>query len=388
MAAEIVTQDRFEFETTPRSTAIVIAEQARVAAQARYLIAMQRPRDISDVRVRLLNECKRPGFAEIARYAKPVGDKKIIGPSIRFAEAAMRILGNLMVESTTIHDDDKKRIVRVTVTDLETNTTLPKDLVIQKCVERKRVREGQQILGQRISETGSVVFLVESTEDDLINKENALISKAIRNGVLRLLPRDIQDECMEQVIKTLSDKAAGDPAAELKKITDAFARFNVMPSDLAVYLGHEIGQSSPAEIADLRTIWTAIEDGEATWTQIIQLRGGEKEAQPQHQQRGAQAIVEELKKRRTTGECPPPEPKQEPPPPPLALPPPDLTALRTEVMQLLSAKHKSDGARDSYLRRMTGKESVDELSFDWLIKIKEELTPPPAIPGMEFSRTR
>ncbi|HYG12344.1 MAG TPA: hypothetical protein VD835_20545, partial [Pyrinomonadaceae bacterium] len=93
-----------------------LAAQAKAQIEARYIVAMQRPRDMDTVRTKLLKECSRPGFAKVARYSKPVGGSKIEGPSIRFAEAALRCMGNVVPESFVVWDDEEKRVVRVSVT--------------------------------------------------------------------------------------------------------------------------------------------------------------------------------------------------------------------------------------------------------------------------------
>ena len=122
-----------------------VAMQARAQVEARFLMAVHRPRDLDVVRVKLLKECTRPGFAEAARYKRPVGSKKnertgaweeafIEGPSIRFAEAAIRAMGNIDIQSPTIYDDGRSRIVRVVVTDLEANATYSLDITIEKTV--------------------------------------------------------------------------------------------------------------------------------------------------------------------------------------------------------------------------------------------------------------
>nr|NIU03565.1 hypothetical protein [Gammaproteobacteria bacterium]NIV50929.1 hypothetical protein [Gammaproteobacteria bacterium]NIX84839.1 hypothetical protein [Gammaproteobacteria bacterium] len=102
---------------TAETASTAVAAQAAASVQARYVMALQRPRNIDQVRVDLLKECKRPGFARVAMYHKPIG-KGVTGPSIRFAEAAMRCMGNLMPEVATLYDDHDKRILRVSVTDL------------------------------------------------------------------------------------------------------------------------------------------------------------------------------------------------------------------------------------------------------------------------------
>ena len=125
---------------TAETASTAVAVQARAAVEARYKMALMRPRSWDEVRVRLLAACKRPGFAETARYAKPVGGKSIEGPSIRFAEEALRAMGNAYVETMVVFDDDERRIVRVTVTDLEANLSYPHDITLRKTVERRRLK--------------------------------------------------------------------------------------------------------------------------------------------------------------------------------------------------------------------------------------------------------
>jgi hypothetical protein len=53
-------------------------------------MAMQRPRSYDQSRIKILEACSRPAFAEKVEYSKPVGGgKPIVGPSIRFAELAL-----------------------------------------------------------------------------------------------------------------------------------------------------------------------------------------------------------------------------------------------------------------------------------------------------------
>lgn len=270
----VVTRDEFgarQVEQRAETAASAVAAQAQAVIQARHVVALQRPRDWDDVRAKLLKECKRSSFAAVARYRKPIG-KGVEGPSIRFAEAAIRAMGNIAPEVVTVYDDREKRIVRVSLTDLESNVTYSKDVVIEKSVERRKLREGQVPLGSRINSEGERVYLVEATDDDILNKENALVSKAIRTSGLRLLPGDILDECMTVVLETQRKGVAADPDAERKKIADSYAALGVQPSDLKKYLGHDLAQSSPEELLDLRALYAAIRDGEATWVEAMDSR--------------------------------------------------------------------------------------------------------------------
>ena len=119
---------------------------ARAAVESRYVMALKRPRNPDMARTVLLRDCKRPGFAESAVYAKPIGGGKVTGLSVRFAEAALRAWGNVLCESQTVYDDDEKRIVRITVTDLEANVTFPKEVTIAKRVERSKASSATSAL--------------------------------------------------------------------------------------------------------------------------------------------------------------------------------------------------------------------------------------------------
>lgn len=260
----------------PETAAVAVAQREKSAVEARYIMALQRPRDIEDVRQRLLKECSRPGFAETARYNKPIG-KGVEGPSIRFAEAAIRCMTNVFPEVTCVFDDKDKRILRVSVTDLEANVTYASEITIEKTVERRELRRGQVPLSKRTNSYGDTVYLVEATEDDLLNKQNAQISKALRTNGLRLLPGDILEECMEAVVQTLRDKAAKDPDAEKRKILDAFSAIGVSAKDVQEYLGKPLERLQPAELVTLRGVYTTIKDGETSWDAVMEAKKKEKE---------------------------------------------------------------------------------------------------------------
>jgi hypothetical protein len=250
------------------------AAKAKAMVEAKFVIALQRPRNIMDARAKILEACRRPAFAAIARYAKPVGGSKICGPSIRFAETAIQAMRNIDVTTTIVWEDDEKRTINIAVTDLETNSTYSKDVTIGKVVERKFVKEGQTVISERLNSQNQKVFLVAATEDDLANKVAAAESKIIRNSGLRLIPQDIIDEAMEIAQETIR-KGGSDPKADMKRMCDAFGSINISPLELEKYLGHSIATASPEEVADLREIYTAIKDGESNWGDYLKARGDE-----------------------------------------------------------------------------------------------------------------
>ncbi len=248
-----------------------IAAQSKAMVESRYIMAMRNPRNMDAVRQELLKECRRPSFAnnKSAYYIKPIG-KGVEGLGIRFVEVALRCMKNVLVETTMIFEDSLKEVHRVSVTDLEANITYPLDVRVSKTVERSKPNSDGSYLSVRKNSYGKDSYTVEGTDDDILNKRGALISKAIRTIGLRIIPGDLCDEA-EDIIKHIRlDEAAKDPDAERRKIVDAFADIGVTATDLTGYLGHDLGKCSPAQIVTLRGIYGAIRDGEATWQTVIQ----------------------------------------------------------------------------------------------------------------------
>lgn len=254
------------FSTDP--AAIAAAETAKARIQAAYVMALQKPRNEDEARDRILHACKRSAFAERVEFNKPVAGKQIKGPSIRFAELALREWENILTETQVVYEDDHIRRVKVFVTDLETNRIASKEIQVGKTVERKNAKD-REVISQRLNSKNEVVYIVKATEDELQNKENALISKAIRNEGLRLIPSDVTDEAIETARQTLQSRDAQDPDAAKKKLLDSFSSIGVRPKDLEQYLGHKTDALTPAELQDLRGIYRAIKDGESTWMDYV-----------------------------------------------------------------------------------------------------------------------
>jgi hypothetical protein len=239
--------------------------------ESRYIMAMRNPRNWDQVRLDLIKECRRPSFADnkSTYYIKPIGEG-VEGLGIRFVEVALRCMKNVLVETTMIFEDEMKEVHRVSVTDLEANITYPLDVRVSKTVERSKPNADGSFISVRKNSKNYNVYTLLGTDDDILNKRGALISKAIRTIGLRIIPGDLCDEA-EQIIKAVRlDSAAKDPDAERRKIVDAFAEIGVNATDLTNYLGHAIAQCAPAQIVKLRGIYGAIRDGESTWQSVIQ----------------------------------------------------------------------------------------------------------------------
>ena len=274
-------------EKRGETASTMLAAQAQAAIQARYIMALQRPRNLDTVRVKLLKACDRLGFSQTAFYAVPrAGLKKpgritgtrgvIEGLSVRFAEAAIRECGNLWTDVRTIYDDDFKRMVRVEVTDLETNAGYSSDVIIEKTIERGADRVGDRVvLGKRTNSAGAEVFIVQSTEEELTVKVGALVSRFYRTQGLRFVPSDILEECERRISEVVAKGDKTDPEGARKAMIDNFAKLGVMPDSIVLYLGHPITESTPAELMELRGLYAALHDGEVTMAAAIAAKTGE-----------------------------------------------------------------------------------------------------------------
>lgn len=252
------------------SAASGIAAQSKAAVEARYTIALHRPRKWDVVRQTLLKECQRPSFAnnKSAYYRKPIG-QGVEGLGIRFVEVALRCMTNVLIETTMVFEDESKEVHRVSVTDLESNLTYPMDVKVSKAVERSKPADDGSFISVRKNSYGKNVYTVIGSDDDLLNKRGALISKAIRTLGLRIIPGDLQDEAEEIIKKVRLDEAARDPGAEAKRMVDAFDAIGVSAAMLTEHLGHPIANCTPKELVDLRGLYGAIKDGEATWQSVM-----------------------------------------------------------------------------------------------------------------------
>lgn len=246
-----------------------MAAGAKAMVEAKFVIALKNPRSIAQSRNNILEACKRRGFAEAARYAKPVGGGKTIdGFSIRFAETAIQAMKNIDIQEVVTFEDDDRRTVKITVTDLEANISYGKDVTVTKTVERRQLKAGQKARSERTNSYGEKTFLVDATEDEVAIKIAAQASKIIRNCGLRLVPADILEEAEQAILETIQN-GGEDPKAATKKVCDAFSTINITPADIEKYLRHPIATISPKELVDLRAIYRAIKDGEANWSDYL-----------------------------------------------------------------------------------------------------------------------
>ncbi|MFH1110957.1 MAG: hypothetical protein V1790_17425 [Planctomycetota bacterium] len=278
-----------QIATTSEKSVAGIAAREQAIIQAEYVMAERHPRVWLDVRGRMMDHCRRPRFAEVTRYCKPVGkalindvwtETKARGFTIRFAETLAQEMGNVKPWTSTSYEDDQLRIVRIGVTDLQRNVPWSQEVTVAKVVEKRGKKrgeewlppEGRDVISSRVNSRGDMTFLVAATDDEILAKQNSAISKVQRNFLLKLCPRDILEDCEEKVAETLAKEDKSDPKAAVKKWIDRFGGLGVIPSDLINYLGKPVEQWRDEDVTTLRELGTAIKEGETTFQQALKIR--------------------------------------------------------------------------------------------------------------------
>lgn len=322
---------------TSQENAGTAALQAGAMAreQARFVMAYRRPRDVMQFRQKLLLECGRPGFAEVATYVKPVGKEKnevtgeweekyAEGPSIRFMETAARLYGNLTIERQPTHDDATKRIWRVEALDLENNFSESINVVVEKVAERRKApKPGVKLLGTRYNTWGDLLYLIEPTADQFKTMELAAIAKAEREMKKKLMPADLVAEAQRVCFETIEKKIKEDPDAALRRMLDGFAELRILPAALSEYLGGvPVETVTPAQLRELRFLFAALRDGEVTWIDALAAsphiqRAPTTGADGKEKDPAGQALRDKLTEagKRPKGKAPPPSPDDSKPAP-------------------------------------------------------------------------
>lgn len=257
------------------SASAMLGARARAEVESRIIMARMRPRNLNVFREKLIDACKRTRFADAARYSKPLGrdrdgnEKFAEGFSIRFAEECARHLGNIDVVAQMVSDSPALREIEVAVIDLETLSRWATVVPIDKTVERRSPRKGDEIVSSRVNSQGATVYRIRATDDDaLLVKQAALISKAQREMIIKHIPSDIQEEMEEVILATLQKEEATDPTAARKRVLDIFYLRGVGAGDLEAYVGHSIPPLSSAELDVLRRIAAGLKQGEITWAEL------------------------------------------------------------------------------------------------------------------------
>lgn len=217
----------------------------RAAIDTQIATAKRYPRSVA----KALKEARalateNEAIAETMFYVLPKrgqGNKKIQGPSARLAEIMLFCWGNARGEADVVSEDGRFVTAMGTAFDLERNVAI-------RIRARRRITNSK---GERYS------------EDMIQQTSNAAMSIALRNAVLRLIPRAFT----EPIYQAAQLASVGKGTVEQKRTAalDYFAKAGYAPDVVYEFLGVKgLQDVGIEEIVLLRGIINAIKEGETT----------------------------------------------------------------------------------------------------------------------------
>lgn len=257
---DIINADGFEGESSnsfmPTDVgALAVAEREKQEIQSAIAIAKRFPRNEKEAYTRVMKAMTRPRAAEMARYVFPRGNKNITGPSVALAREVAKRWGNMRSGFRVVEITADFVHLKGYAHDLETNAYFEIEDRFERLVQRK-VNEGGKYLTKWVSPD-------ERDLRELINRRGALCE---RNCVLKAIPSDVVEDCLDAASETLrkfADKELGSNREDtIRKLCVSFDRIGVSTADLEDWLGNPIDQIDELQLGDLRGIFASIKDGQ------------------------------------------------------------------------------------------------------------------------------
>lgn len=197
-----------------------------------------------------------PEFAGLCVYAIPRGGKIIEGPSVRFAECLAHSWGNLTVGARVAEEQAAHIVAQGVAHDLETNTRYTFEV-------KRRItdKDGNRYNADMIGTTG-----------------NAACAIALRNAILRVVPRALWGPIYDQTRECIGGKQKPKGTAEVLDVTDkrnkalAFLqeRWQITGEQVCKILKLDsVDKIGADQIVTLRGLATALQDGDITVDQAL-----------------------------------------------------------------------------------------------------------------------
>jgi hypothetical protein len=179
------------------------------------------------------------------------GETKVVkGPSIRLAEIIMQNWGNLRVWATVIESRPEYIRARGSAWDVQTNAWGNEEVIVPTLDRHgKPLHDRLRIIYQQVA-----------------------ISKALRNAILRVIPRSV----VNTVMQAIERQQPVTPKA-IAGIRDWLRRVGVSEATACRVVGAQsLDNLTPAQLSTLRGIYAAIRDGEMTVEEAFATEGPEE----------------------------------------------------------------------------------------------------------------
>jgi hypothetical protein len=259
----------------PPSTSLEVPVEPSGTGSAMVLrtlidLARRYPRDDAAVERRLMAALRAyPDLADKAIYRWKNKDKKsrsgytvISGMSIRAAEALASELGYIWTDA--VIGDETAEYVDVIATAFDAQ---------RANVQRRPFRTSRLEKG----DDGKMHVLGERR---MLMAIQAGISKAVRNAIIAVVPYRIraafEHQCRE-LIAGGNLTTAADPTRVKACLEDFLTRWKVTEAQLVAYVGRPRAEWVGADLADLKSLFTGLEEGDVVLQEVF-ATGGERES--------------------------------------------------------------------------------------------------------------
>lgn len=230
----------------------ILEAQERAAIDIQVATAKRYPRNLrrvldNSVVIATMNKAT----AETCRYAKPVGNKTINGPSVHLARIICQQYGNIRVQQRIKSIEHKSIIAEAVAFDMETNYAVSVE------ARRSIVTKSGQRYTDSVIETNAM----------------AILAIAERNAILKVIPKSIIDHVYSEAFKCaygdLSDNAK--LLKERERIFKEFKNtYGAEEADVIKFIGVNTKEAIVAEnIADLVGILQSLKDKEITIDELL-----------------------------------------------------------------------------------------------------------------------
>jgi hypothetical protein len=249
----------FEMSAGRSVTAEMVTSRQTQEVQGQIIMVKKFPRDYVVSCNRIMQACQRKGLAEKAMYEYPRGGQKVIGPSIRLAEALAQSWGNMSFGVVELEQKAGESQVMAYAWDLETNTRQEKIFSVPHILSTKK--------GPKTLTDPRDIY-------EMVANQGA---RRLRSCILGIIPGDVVEDAMEQCNKTLIGKA-DEPIIDLVKDMAAIFKkeFSVPLKAIEKYIGCKSTAFSMNDLVRLKRVYTSLKDGMAKREEIFELPGVEK----------------------------------------------------------------------------------------------------------------
>lgn len=252
--------------------------QVTAELQAQMLWAVKFPRDEERAFNTVMQRCKSFTFAdkgtyELERKNKRTGEvKKIRGLGTDLASEALKHWKNVRISTDLVSETDDSLLLTVSAYDLEANLKIPEMVFVSKTIEKSWTEDGQVVISERVNSNGKRVYVVRATDEELRIKIAAVVSKARRNVILRLIRSDYLEAWLEQAMETKAVEAEKQAKTKegKEKLLRAFSDLGITQGQLEEYLEHPFGGLTSEEWVHLRGVYRSVKDEGISWKDIMQ----------------------------------------------------------------------------------------------------------------------